>query len=1061
MVSFFQLGSPYFLSRKDNHMNPKLFRGLTVVSAFLMAGSITASTMLEKYSSQMDQVTGTKSYETRYEKIDGADQSDPWNFKGKFKTAKEAKEGYKEYSIREARETFALLKNDNNALPISKSAKITMLGLRSYAPVYGNSGGSIPDKNTIDNGNKIFECFREAGFELNPSTFQAYENYFKDKAWGGRGFGATPAEYSDVTVTDSVPELSPSELAELNPDFRKDYNGYKDAAIVVLGRPGGESKAYNIGQNPETTTGNIMGLSDKEKAIIKEAEDNFDKVIVLINATNTMEIEELKNDEKISSILWIGYPGAYGFHAVADVLNGTSNPSAYLGDIYVSNNLDNPAMQSVGNVPWANADSFESAENVNSYLVEAEGIYQGYRYYETRYNDIVNGKYGAAAAKARTYVTADSKIATTDGTWSYKNEVTYPFGYGLSYTNFEEKLDSVSIEGNKKTAEVKVTVKNTGSVAGKKAVQLYAQAPYTKYDEENHVEKAAIQLMDFEKTKELKPNESQTITMHVDMQNLASYDYTKAKTWILDQGTYTFALGDNSHDALNNVLASQGKTTADGMDANGNRNLTYSWSWSDFDTSTFRYSETGKEITNQLTEGDYAMDLNAFKPGTVEYMSRTDFNGTFPKKYEGLTADGRLATLLKNDFIPLKSGENTTSVKFGDTSVTLNLADLKGADFDDERFDELANKVTVQEFLDFASNAFHHIQKIESVGYAGNNADDGPGGSDTHYLNEGSYQGVKFTDEDIQNVTIGEKTYLGTRTAPSQQNLAYSFNKELAYENGEIILGETSLLLNLPIMIGPGGNLHRHGYNGRGGEYFSEDPVLSGYIGSAAVQGAQSKGCLVNIKHAAFNDQEINRSGIAVFMNEQKARELELRNLNAMFTAKGKPSSFYDDESKKDTYKMGALGVMTSYNRIGAVASSANYAVQQTIIRDEWGFHGYNVTDFTGVALKAAPKESFLAGTTAFCGFGKPSLDYWNTESLTGDLSMAKAIHQNIKYVLYSLANSNALNGVNASYKAYTVKLSTWWRTAYTSAIIATSILTGGFAIATVIFHFVKRKEEI
>ena len=1038
-------------------MNPKIFRGLTIVSGFLLATSITVSSMLEKYSSQMDQVFGTKSSEIRYEKLSDDDQEDPWNYKSQFKTAKEAIEGYKEYSIREAEETFVLLKNQESALPLAKTSKITLMGLRSYAAIYGNSAGSIADKATVDNGNRIYEALENSGFELNPSMLSTYETYFKDKTWGPASYGAIPPEYTEVTITDSVPELTPSELANINPNYKKDYSSYHDAAIVVLGRPGGESKEYELANNPECTTGNIMSLSDKERAIIKEAEDNFNKVIVLINSVTQMEIEELKNDDKISAIMWIGYPGAYGFTALANVLNGTTSPSASLGDVYVANNQANPAMQSYGDMPWANKADFADAENVNSYLVEAEGIYQGYRYYETRYNDIVNGVHNASTAKAGQYTNADSTISTADGTWSYENEVTYPFGYGLSYTTFEEKLEDVKISGDKKTATVKVSVTNTGNVKGKKSVQVYAQSPYTEYDKQNNVEKSSIQLIDFEKTKELAPDETETIEMNIDLMNLASYDYTHAKTWILDNGTYTIALGDDVHSAMNNILAKQNKTTQDGLDENGNKELAYTWEWSDFDSETFRYSETGKEITNQLSDGDYSMDLNTFMKDTVTYFSRNDWLNTFPKKYEGLSAEGRLKTLLKNDFIELKTNEDTSEVKFGDTTSTLTLSDLKGCSFDDERLEELANKVTVDEFLDFASNAFHHIQKIDSVGYSGNNADDGPGGSDTHYFNEGTYQGKKY--DDTESASKVNDSYLGTRTAPSPQNLAYSFNKVLAYENGEIIIGETSLILNLPIIIGPGANLHRHGYNGRGGEYYSEDPILSGYIGSAVVQGAQEKGCLVNIKHPAFNDQETNRSGIAVFENEQKARELELRNLNCMITAKGKPASFAKDETKKDTYTKGALGIMTSYNRIGAVASSANYAVQQTILRDEWGFTGYSVTDFTGVNLKAAPKESILAGTVAFCGFGAPSVSYWNAETLTKDLSMAKAIHQNIKYILYSLANSNALNGVNSNYRAYSVRLNTPWRTAYTVAIIASSVLTGGFAIATGFFTFYKKKE--
>jgi len=353
----------------------------------------------------------------------------------------------------------------------------------------------------------------------------------------------------------------------------------------------------------------------------------------------------------------------------------------------------------------------------------------------------------------------------------------------------------------------------------------------------------------------------------------------------------------------------------------------------------------------------------------------------------------------------------------------------------------------VEEFLSFAENAFHNIASIDSVGLMQYAADDGPGGSDSHYLTEGSYQGVPYAD-------AGDYDY-GFRVAPSPVNLAYSWNKELAYENGEIILGESTLVLNLPIMIGPGMNIHRHAYNSRGVEYYSEDPILSGYMGSAVVQGAQSKGTLVNIKHAAFNDQEINRSGIAVFMTEQKARELELRNLQQAFEANGKPASFRENESKNNSYITGALGVMTSYNRIGAVAPSANHGVMVQIMREEWDFKGYSVTDFTGVSPKAAPKESILFGTTAFCGFGVTNIDYWDAESLSGDRDILLAIKQNLHYILYSLANSAALNGVNAT--THTVNLMTWWRMLYISLIVVCSV---GIAVSTAGYVIKGRKRK-
>lgn len=1029
-----------------------LWRGLTMVFALLLAVSMMAGNILELYRTSVDAFLGTRSTQTVTEQSD--DESDAWTYKSEFTTAKEAYEGFKDFAIETSQETFALLKNENGALPLAKDAKITMLGVRSYAPVYGNSGGSVPDgKSTV----QIFDAFTERGFQLNPETLAAYEAFFADKEWTKPQFGGgiLPA-YAEISAYNDPCELTMDELKALNPDFQSKYTEYGDAAIVVVGRVGGEGGAYYPGEEGladgvNTVNGNILSLSDEEMAMIEEAKANFDKVIVLVNAANPMEIANLQDDPDIDAILWVGYPGAYGFYAVADVLNGTVAPSAHLGDTFVKNGALAPAMQNFGNIPWANASDFAEGTSVNSYLIETEGIYTGYRYYETRYADIVLGN-GGANASAGTYANADGTVATSDGTWSYDNEVVYPFGYGMSYTTFEQTLDSVVITGDKRTATVTVTTTNTGDVAGKAVVQLYASAPYTDYDKQNGIEKSALQLMDYEKTNTLQPGESQTITMNVDMSLLASYDSQNAKTFIVDPGDYYFAIGSDAHDALNNILAAQGKTTADGMTADGDASKTYQWTWDGaVDADTFSVSKAGVEITNAVSDGDYSMDINTFIPGTATYLSRSDWDGTFPTTITGLKAEGRLATLLANDFIDIKTDEDTSDIVFGDTTSTLTLNDLKGADFDDPRWDELVGKVTIDEFLNFASNAFHNIQNIDSVGLPQYAADDGPNGSDSHYLTEGSYQGTPYAD-------AADYDY-GTRVGPTPENIAYSWNKELAYRVGEITLGESTLVLNLPIMIGPGMNIHRHGYNARGAEYYSEDPVLSGYTGSAVVQGAQSKGTLVNIKHAAFNDQEINRSGIAVFMTEQKARELELRNLQQAFEGNGKPASFEADPSRDDTYTVGALGVMTSYNRIGAVASSANVGVQVQIMRNEWGFKGYNVTDFTGVTLHASPKESILAGTTAFCGFGTDdSITYWNADALKGDRTMLLAIKQNIHYLLYALANSAAMNGVNSTTR--TISVMTWWRMTYRVCIYGFAALTALCALLYVVSAVKSKKQK-
>lgn len=1046
-----------------------LFRGLTAVSVLLLSASTVMGMIFEKYPQGMDQTWGTQSSKTVINKKEGSENS--WSYVSKYKNATQAIAGYKDLALREAAESLVLLKNTNNALPLAASPKVSLLGVRSYAAYYGNTGGSIADKNTVDNGNTITECFQEEGLQLNPTRLKTYQDRFANEKWGGSGFGATPPTYPNFTASDDIPELSPEELAAINADYKKDDTQYADAAIVIVGRVAGESvgyrtgaKGFKEGSTTTTTTGNILSLSEKEKALIAEAKTISDKVIVLINSTNVMEIKELKDDQDIDAIMWIGHPGAYGFRAVANALQGKINPSGRLGEVYVTNGVTAPAMQNFGDdTPWDDATK-AAGVNMNSYLIEAEGIYTGYRYYETRYADALGGKTSATTAKAGTYTTGNGVLATTDGTWDYDQEVVYPFGAGLSYTTFEETLENVSISGDHRTAEVKVKVKNTGNAAGKHVVELYAQTPYTDYDIENKVEKSAIQLVDFEKTAELKAGEEEEVILNVDMNNIASYDYTKAKTFIADDGKYYFAIGDNAHDALNNVFAKQGVSRA-----GGDASKAYEWTWSGHeggvDARTFSVADNNVNITNKLSDGIYATDWNAFEANTVTYLTRNDWNGTFPKTYSGLKPNSTMSGLLDCDFIDLETGD-TSAYKWGvKNGLTIN--DFKNASWDDERWDDLVDQVAAAEFLDFASHAFHNLQNIDSVGLAKFNADDGPGGSDSHTFKEGYYQGEAWSDTSAAVVKGDEskedadKRYLGTRVTPSQTNLAYTWNKELAYENGEIILGETSVDLQLPIMIGPAMNIKRHGYNGRGGEYLSEDPILSGYIGSAIVQGAQSMGCLVNIKHAAFNDQEINRSGVAAFMNEQSARELELRNLNQAFTAKGKPSKWAADSKYDNTYTEGALGVMTSYNRIGAVASSANKAVMQDIMRDEWGFKGYNVTDFTGVSMKASPKESLMFGTTAFCGFGSPAApitDYWDGEKIVNYPVMCEALKKDIKYTLYAICHSNVLNNADVTYT--TVQQMTSWRVMYISMIIGSAVLVAGFGATTLIFDLKKKKED-
>ena len=1064
------------------NIRTRLFRGLVLLFAFILVLSVTTSLIMEYYRSPLDENTGSIS-----QGLEVNEDYGEWTYGTQYTSTKDAVDSMKEFAIREAAESFVLLKNENNSLPLKQEKpKVTLFGIRSFTPYYGSTtGGSIPDKAVIDNDpnrSTLITDFQEA-FDVNPALLEAYRDYTSDYTWGSSGFGAQAPAYQGLYSTTDPTEPTLSELGITDSNAR--YREYNDAAIVIIGRVSGEGSSFFPGQEGRTTrdsndptkilnvvetdTDNILGISEEEQALIDTAAANFDNVIVLINSSSQMEIESLKQNEDVDAVMWIGYPGVYGFEAVAQVLKGEANPSGRLGDIYAVNSALSPAMQNYGGsevgteIAWTNAASY-SGMNVNSYLVEAEGIYTGYRYYETRYADslLADDARNAVSAKAGTYVNYNKeeltfKPATTDGQWVYSNEVSYPFGYGLSYTDFTQTLTSVEVSADHKTATATVTVTNNGSVAGKSVVQLYAQLPY----EDGDVEKSAIQLIDYEKTDLLASGASETVILNIDMSNLASYDYEGAKTYRMDAGTYYFAIGESSHDALNNILAEQGVSGMVNTDGTAyaapQENKVDEWTLAEDDTTTFAVSDTtNKEITNQITEGDYATDVNYWLKNGIDadideviYLSRSDWNNTFPITYSNfaIQSGSRFEEIMKNEFIPLASGEDISGITMGDSSVELNFSDMKDVAFEDDRWDELISKIPLSEMMGFMQNAFHQIYQIPSIGFNGFNADDGPGGSDSHDMGEASNQGTLFEDA---------KDYagkVGTRIAPAPINLAYTFNKELAYENGEILLGESTLLYNLPIMIGPGMNIHRTPYNGRNVEYYSEDPILSGFTGSAVVQGAQSKGCLVNIKHVGFNSQEANRSGVNEFLNEQAARELELRNLQQAFTAKGRSSK---SEAEGTTFRYaaeGARGTMTAYNRIGATASSANYGVQYAILREEWGFKGYSVTDFTGLNPIAAPKESIFAGTTAFCGFGS-STSYWTEAALSGDADLLKAMQNSMHYALYALSRSYAMDLVNT----HTVSLMTWWRAMYISLITISSVLTAASAAAYVVLSIRDKK---
>ncbi len=787
--------------------------------------------------------------------------------------------------------------------------------------------GEVTRGATLDSWSGDEFEFEGAGFTVNPVMTAVYdklnETYLHSE-------NETPsAEYDPG-------EPSAAEIKAVNSDYAASFAEYGDAAIVVISRPSAESKDYLPGGVVDGLGAEEpLQLTANERDTIEMAKKCSDNVIVLLNSANAVEIGDLKNDPEIDSILWIGFPGCYGMLGVSDILCGRTSPSGALPDIYATYNMSAPAMQNMGNFQYENgADMLtrgagQTGGTTGNYLIEAEGIYVGYRYYETRYYDSVFGN-GNAGSPVGAYASSTE--------WDYDKEVAYGFGYGLSYTDFTQEFEgepefNVSTDPETgvcdATAVFHVKVTNTGDMAGKSIVQIYGQAPYT----EGGVEKSAVQLLNFGKTDTLKPGESQVVSVEVDLQYIASYDNTydngdgTVGTYILDPGTYYFAMGNGAHDALNHMMARQG---ADPESLSGESNSAMAYEHKiteDFISSTaFSVSKTGEKISNQL---DYA-DWNYFQPGEVTYLSRTDWAGTYPKSYTDMTlVNEELINLLNGNYYTIQTDDDTSGITWGKDS-NLMFYEMYGTDFDDAKWQDLLDKMTLEEAQYLATFGGPSIPGVSSIGTV------------ETYMTENAGNGVAV------NLNASKDTGAPWSISASDPNgnwhpevfanaplVAASFNQDLYKEVGSFI-GEEALFTGIPILWGPGLNTHRHAYNGRNGEYYSEDPVLSGSAAMEFAIGALDYGLIAAPKHFAFNDQETNRSGVAPYMLEQRAREVELRAYQIAFEA-----TKYDTEE----VDAGMRGLMISFSKIGPVECTASYELMTEILKEEWGFKGYAVTD--------------------------------------------------------------------------------------------------------------------
>ncbi|MDR0856750.1 MAG: glycoside hydrolase family 3 C-terminal domain-containing protein, partial [Clostridiales bacterium] len=741
-------------------------------------------------------------------------------------------------------EGSVLLKNQSNTLPLAAKAKVTLFGTRSVDFLYGGGGAGSIDTKGIASLKKAFE---EAEFGVNPTVWDLYNT------GAGKTYRGSASKVGEAPVS----IFGTAEISS--------FSAYNDAAIVVIGRMGTESSDLSRTANGDGDSGrHMLELSKNEEDTIALAKANFSKVIVLLNTMNAFELGFL-SDAGIGACLWVGAGGQKGILAVPKMLNGTMYPSGRLVDTFAYDALSAPVMQNFGNTSFASGGT-----GSGSLVFYAEGIYVGYKYYETRYEDVVLGTENV-------------------GTFDYQSEVQFPFGYGIAYTSFEYSSYALTTVGT--NLEASVTVKNAGTKAGKEVVQIYMQSPYTAYDKTNGIEKASVQLVGFAKTKALAPGASETVKVVIPKELMRAYDANGAKTYIVDDGTYYFAAGKNAHDALNNILAAKGKTTANGMDYNGTAALAKTIVQAARDTTAYATADTGAAITNRLEN----VDLKYYE-STVTYLSRSNWTGTYPTKVNvqrsaQMAADSTITEYYKDDPNAVMPLTNTVSEKYGE----INLVELRGVAFDDERWDALLNRMTAEELYLLVRMGGYSTKVAESISKPATVDKDGSAG--------------------ISSTLVGG---VGCFGYPIETLVACTYNTEIAEQMGKYV-GEDGLYSKTHGWYAPSMDIHRSPFSGRNFEYFSEDGFISGKFGAAMVKGVQSKGVFAYIKHFAFNDQETGRSNIYTFGNEQTMREIYLL-----------PFEISIREG-------GALGLMDAMNRAGCYWAGAHKGLMTDILRNEWG----------------------------------------------------------------------------------------------------------------------------
>ena len=819
-------------------------------------------------------------------------------------------------------EAITMLKNDDSNLPLSNK-KVNVFGWGSTNPVYGGTGsGSMSDQyDTVS----LLDGMKEAGLETNADLSKLYTDYRADRP--------VVAMWSQDWTLPEVP------ADQYSDSLISDAKSFSDEAVVVITRVGGEGADLPTNMKAETITyknnskdyddfqdgEHFLQLSKTERDMIDLVTKNFDKVTLVYNGANAFQFDFLSNYPQIKSVLWCPPAGQTGFSALGDVLAGETNPSGKTSDTFVKNLTKTPVFNNTDGAAAASSSSvgadgafvydnvddlaakytgFTGQENtvLPSFVNYVEGIYVGYKFYET---------------------------AADEGLINYDDTVIYPFGYGLSYTSFEQKMGDVSYKDGKVTFDVTVT--NTGDTAGKDVVEVYYNPPYT----DGGIEKASKNLVAFEKTEKLEPGASETVKIEFDDDDMASYDNKGAKAWVLEKGDYTISIQSDSH----HVIDSEKINVAD--------TITY-------DSESNTHNDDQTVATNQF---DYAA-------GDVTYLSRANHFANYAEATAAPTnfsmSDEVKAAFTNNgNYDPTKYDDDSDEMPTTGAKNDLRLADMYGKDYDDADWEKLLDQLTFDDMDNLIANGGYGTPAVSSVGK------------------------IQLTDADGPASLNNNFTGVGSIGFPASTAFACTWNKDLAKQFGEMI-GDMAHDMHVAGWYAPAMNIHRGAFSGRTFEYFSEDSLLSGVMASNEIAGAKETGVYSFMKHFALNDQETNRTNmVCTWADEQAIREIYL-----------KPFEMSVKEG-------GAQAVMSSFNYIGYTYAGASNNLLNTVLRDEWGFKGFVLTDYFGGYGYQNADQEIRNGNDSMLATTKIT-NHITDKSATSVKAMRTAAHN----ILYTAANS-------------------------------------------------------